>query len=87
MRNFAVATRSYFVVATVFGLILAVLDVAALLIMGIPLALVWGVLSFITNYIPNVGFVLGLVPPLSSGSSMVGGSWPSGSSWSTASST
>ena len=23
----------------------------------------WGLLSFITNYIPNVGFVLGLVPP------------------------
>ncbi len=63
LRNFAASTRSYFVVATVFGLIVAVLDVAALLIMGIPLALVWGVLSFITNYIPNVGFILGLVPP------------------------
>lgn len=63
LRNFAAATRSYFVVATIFGLIVAVIDVVALLIMGIPLALVWGVLSFITNYIPNVGFVLGLVPP------------------------
>lgn len=63
LRNFASATRSYFVVATIFGLIVAVIDVVALLIMGIPLALVWGVLSFITNYIPNIGFVLGLVPP------------------------
>ena len=26
-------------------------------------ALVWGALSLITNYIPNIGFVLGLVPP------------------------
>ena len=63
LRNFAATTRSYFVVATVFGLIVAVFDVVALLIIGIPLALVWGVLSFITNYIPNVGFVLGLIPP------------------------
>jgi AI-2 transport protein TqsA len=63
LRNFASATRSYFVVATIFGLIVAVIDVVALLIMGIPLALVWGVLSFITNYIPNVGFVLGVIPP------------------------
>jgi predicted PurR-regulated permease PerM len=47
----------------VFGLIVAGLDVLALLILGVPLALVWGVLSLITNYIPNIGFVLGLIPP------------------------
>ena len=63
LQNFASATRSYFVVATVFGLIVAVLDVAALFVLGIPLALVWGVLSLITNYIPNIGFVIGLIPP------------------------
>ncbi len=63
LQNFAASTRTYFLVATVFGFIVAVLDVVALLILGVPLALVWGVLSFITNYIPNVGFVLGLIPP------------------------
>jgi predicted PurR-regulated permease PerM len=29
----------------------------------VPLPWLWGLLSFITNYIPNVGFVLGLLPP------------------------
>ena len=29
----------------------------------IPAPLVWGLLAFITNYIPNIGFVLGLIPP------------------------
>ncbi len=48
---------------TVFGFIVAVLDVIALLIIGVPLAFTWGVLAFVTNYIPNVGFLLGLVPP------------------------
>ena len=63
LHRFASATRSYFLVATIFGFIVAVFDVIALMILGVPLALVWGVLSLITNYIPNVGFVLGLVPP------------------------
>ncbi|HSN12073.1 MAG TPA: AI-2E family transporter [Propionibacteriaceae bacterium] len=27
-----------------------------------PLAVVWAVLAFVTNYIPNIGFILGLVP-------------------------
>jgi predicted PurR-regulated permease PerM len=63
MDRFAHGTRKYFLVSTVFGLIVAVLDTAFLLIVGIPAAFLWGLLSFITNYIPNVGFVLGLVPP------------------------
>ncbi len=63
LRQFAHQTRRYFVVSTVFGLIVAAFDVVALMILGVPLALVWGVLSLITNYIPNVGFVIGLVPP------------------------
>ena len=63
LRSFAKRTRSYFLVSTVFGLIVAAFDVVALMILGIPLPLVWGVLSLITNYIPNIGFILGLIPP------------------------
>jgi predicted PurR-regulated permease PerM len=33
------------------------------LIIGVPLAFTWGVLAFVTNYIPNIGFVIGLIPP------------------------
>ena len=50
-------------VSTVFGPIVAVLDGGALWLMGIPLPVLWGLLSFITNYIPNIGFVLGLIAP------------------------
>ena len=60
---FSDGVKSYWIVSTVFGLIVAVMDVIALLVLGVPLALVWGVLAFVTNYIPNIGFVLGLVPP------------------------
>ncbi|SDT23669.1 AI-2E family transporter [Microlunatus soli] len=62
--DFAHRVRSYWIVTTVFGLIVAGFDVIALLIMGVPLALTWGVLAFVSNYIPNVGFIIGLIPPV-----------------------
>jgi AI-2 transport protein TqsA len=63
LAGFARGTRSYLVVTTVFGLIVAVLDGAALWIMGVPLALLWALVSFITNFVPNIGFIIGVVPP------------------------
>ena len=63
LSSFASGTRKYLVVSTVFGLIVAFLDAGLLYLLGIPMPLLWGMLAFITNYIPNVGFVIGLVPP------------------------
>ena len=63
LNNFAGRVRKYWIVTTVFGLIVAVLDVIALVIIGVPLYVTWGVLAFVTNYIPNIGFILGVVPP------------------------
>ncbi|HYO19556.1 MAG TPA: AI-2E family transporter [Dermatophilaceae bacterium] len=63
LGGFAATSRRFLWVTTVFGLIVAVIDTAALVWLGVPAALLWGLLAFITNYIPNIGFVLGLVPP------------------------
>ncbi|MFC4082210.1 AI-2E family transporter [Amycolatopsis samaneae] len=63
LRDFARRVRRYLVVTTVFGLVVAALDTAALLLLGVPLAVLWGLLSFVTNYIPTIGFLLGLAPP------------------------
>lgn len=63
LMNFAHKVRRYLIVSTLFGIICAVLDVGALYLLGVPLPLLWGILAFITNYIPNIGFVIGLVPP------------------------
>jgi AI-2 transport protein TqsA len=60
---FAHGTRRYLLVSTVFGVIVAAIDTLALWWMGIPLPVLWGLLAFITNYIPNVGFLIGLLPP------------------------
>ncbi|OHV48775.1 AI-2E family transporter [Pseudofrankia sp. BMG5.37] len=63
LREFARNTRRYLAVSSLFGLIVAALDALALQWLAIPLPLLWGLLSFITNYIPNIGFVVGLIPP------------------------
>ena len=63
LANFARGTRGYMVVSAGFGLIVAVIDGVALQIMGVPGAFVWAVLAFVTNFIPNIGFVLGVIPP------------------------
>jgi AI-2 transport protein TqsA len=63
LREFAQGTRRYLWVTTVFGLGVAVIDTLALWALDIPLPFLWGLLSFITNYIPNVGFIIGVIPP------------------------
>jgi AI-2 transport protein TqsA len=63
LRLFAHGTRSYLLVSTVFGFIVGVLDGIALAVIGVPLPVMWALLAFITNYVPNIGFVIGLVPP------------------------
>ena len=63
LEAFAHGTRLYLVVATVFGFVVAVLDTVFLYFTPIPDPLLWGLLAFITNYIPNIGFVVGVIPP------------------------
>ncbi|GAE71414.1 permease [Cutibacterium acnes JCM 18916] len=65
LESFASGIRKYWLVTTVFGLIVALFDWAALLIIGVPLAGVWALFSFLTNYIPNIGFIIGVIPPAS----------------------
>jgi AI-2 transport protein TqsA len=63
LGNFAHGTRSYMAVSASFGLVVAVIDGVVLQIMGVPGAFVWAVLAFVTNFIPNIGFVIGVIPP------------------------
>lgn len=55
--------RQYWLVSTIFGLIVAIIDGVILAFLGIPMPVAWAMLSFITNYIPNIGFFIGLIPP------------------------
>jgi AI-2 transport protein TqsA len=70
---FVQGTRSYLLVSTVFGGIVAICDTIALAILSVPAAPLWGLLAFITNYVPNIGFVLGVAPPALLG--LLAGGW------------
>ncbi len=63
LTGYVTRVQRYLVVTAVFGAIVAVFDTTALWLLGIPLPLLWGLLSFLTNFVPNIGFVLGLIPP------------------------
>jgi AI-2 transport protein TqsA len=63
LSSFASGARNYMGVSAGFGFIVAVLDGVALAIMGVPGAFVWAVLAFVTNFIPNIGFIIGVIPP------------------------
>jgi AI-2 transport protein TqsA len=63
LAHFAEGARGYMGVSAGFGLIVAVIDGVVLQIMGVPGAFVWAVLAFVTNFIPNIGFLIGVSPP------------------------
>lgn len=63
LLDFSWRVRKYWIVNTIFGLAVAVINMGILAFLQIPLVLTWGILAFVTAYIPNVGFIIGMVPP------------------------
>lgn len=61
--KFVQSMRSYVVLNTIFGLMAGVANTILLLIIGVDLAIFWGVLSFLLSFLPNIGFLLALAPP------------------------
>ncbi len=63
LDDFSWRVRKYWIVNTIFGLCVAVINMGILAWLQIPLVLTWGILAFVTAYIPNIGFIIGMVPP------------------------
>ncbi len=55
--------ESYVVINALFGLGAAVVNTILLLLLGVDFAFLWGVLSFLLSFVPNIGFIIALVPP------------------------
>ena len=56
--------RQYLLLTALTGLGFSVLVWVVMLVMGTDLALVWAVLAFIMNFVPNVGIILSVIPPV-----------------------
>ena len=63
LLDFSWRVRKYWIVNTIFGLAVALINMGILTWLQIPLVLTWGILAFVTAYIPNIGFIIGMIPP------------------------
>jgi AI-2 transport protein TqsA len=63
LRTFARDTRRFLAVTGIFGLLTGFADTLLLWWLGIPLPVLWGLLAAVCNFIPYVGFVIGVIPP------------------------
>ncbi len=55
--------RRYVSITTQTGLLTGVLNAFLLVLLGVDFAVLWGLLGFLMNYIPNLGIVLSIIPP------------------------
>jgi predicted PurR-regulated permease PerM len=55
--------RQYIVVMVILGTAVGIANTIFFFFMGVPMPLLWGVLSGILNFIPFIGFWFGLIPP------------------------
>lgn len=56
--------RQYLLLTALTGLGFSLLVWVVMLVVGTDLALVWAVLAFIMNFVPNVGIILSVIPPV-----------------------
>jgi AI-2 transport protein TqsA len=68
--------QSYMVVRTGVGLLTGIGAGLAAWLIGLDFAVLWGVLNFLLNYIPTLGSILGIIPPVLFG--LVQGGWSLG---------
>ncbi|MBK8047764.1 MAG: AI-2E family transporter [Anaerolineales bacterium] len=63
LADFTGGLRQYIVVMVIIGTAIGALNTVLFWIVGVPMPLLWGVLSGILNFIPFIGFWFGLIPP------------------------
>ena len=72
--GFGIGVRRYMVATTVLGIAQGLFNWLVLVILHVPGAPLWGLLSFICSFIPNIGYFIAIIPPLFFG--FLTGGWP-----------
>ena len=62
--TFSQSISVYLFIKGWLGLFTAIGQTLLLLLLGVDFALLWGVLSFLFNFIPNIGYIISIVPPV-----------------------
>jgi len=61
--NFAKVTRTFLFTLTWLNMLTAILAAIVYYAFGVDFALLWAIVFFVFSYIPNIGFVLSVIPP------------------------
>jgi AI-2 transport protein TqsA len=56
--------KQYMAIKTLVSLATGVIVTIGLLIIGVDYPLLWGLLAFLLNYIPNIGSIIAAIPPM-----------------------
>jgi AI-2 transport protein TqsA len=60
--EFLTKIKQYMLIKSIFSFFTGVLVYISMLFIGLDYALLWGVLAFLLNYVPNIGSILAAVP-------------------------
>jgi len=63
IHNMGGDLRKYVNITALGGIITAVLNYFLLLAIGVDFPFLWAVLSFLLNFVPNIGFIISFLPP------------------------
>jgi predicted PurR-regulated permease PerM len=61
-RRIAADVQSYLFIKTILGIVTGALIAIWAAILGVDFALLWGLVAFLLNYIPNIGSIIAAVP-------------------------
>lgn len=64
IQVFSRSISIYLLIKSWLGAMTAIGQSILLLVLGVDFAVLWGVLSFLFNFIPSIGYVIALIPPL-----------------------
>lgn len=64
LKNVNIKIQRYIVAKSIISLITAILFVIVLSIFGVEFIIIWGILAFVLNFIPNIGSLLSTILPL-----------------------
>ncbi|MDX1440115.1 MAG: AI-2E family transporter, partial [Rubricoccaceae bacterium] len=62
IRQFTEGMKQYLVIKTMVSLLTGTIVALWLTIVGVDFPLLWGLLAFLLNYIPNIGSILAAIP-------------------------
>jgi predicted PurR-regulated permease PerM len=63
-RNINRGVQRYLLAKTMISLSMGILAATVLFIFGVDFPLVWGLLTFLLDYIPNIGSIVATIPPI-----------------------